>query len=190
MAILNSKQLWAERNRLAEEQRRAVDDKDESKALVIQGQIEQLDITIGHVIEEEDALRNAPKPKPHNESFGVRILGARDEFHGLQVGFKNSAEVGPRNAASVVTVGAPTEIELELPAKLPGVFQNFASTLIETPAAGSVTYKQRDKTSESGAPATWAGVTSGTSATKGNAWEENFRISARRHRYTPRQTSA
>lgn len=166
MAILNSKQLWAERNRLAEEQRRAVDDKDESKALVIQDQIEQLDITIGHVIEEEDALRNAPKPKPHNESFGVRILGARDEFHGLQAGFKNSAEVGPRNAASVVTVGAPTEIELELPAKLPGVFQNFASTLIETPAAGSVTYKQRDKTSESGAPATWAGVTSGTSATK------------------------
>lgn len=175
MAILNSKQLWAERNRLAEEQRRAVDDKDESKALVIQGQIEQLDITIGHVIEEEDALRNAPKPKPHNESFGVRILGVRDEFHGLQVGFKNSAEVGPRNAASVVTVGAPTEIELELPAKLPGVFQNFASTLIETPAAGSVTYKQRDKTSESGAPATWDGVTAGTSATKAQvlyAWKD------------------
>lgn len=175
MAILNSKQLWAERNRLAEEQRRAVDDKDESKALVIQGQIEQLDITIGHVIEEEDALRNAPKPKPHNESFGVRILGVRDEFHGLQVGFKNSAEVGPRNAASVVTVGAPTEIELELPAKLPGVFQNFASTLIETPAAGSVTYKQRDKTSESGAPATWGGVTEGASATKAQvlyAWKD------------------
>ncbi len=167
MAILNSKQLWAERNRLAEEQRRAVDDKDESKALVIQGQIEQLDITIGHVIEEEDALRNAPKPKPHNESFGVRILGARDEFHGLQVGFNNFAEVGPRNAASVVTVGAPTEIELELPAKLPGVFQNFASTLLETPAAGFfAAYKQRDKTNESGAPATWAGVTAGTSATK------------------------
>ena len=50
MAILNSKQLWAERNRLAEEQRKAADDKDESKALVLQGQIEQLDITIGHVI--------------------------------------------------------------------------------------------------------------------------------------------
>lgn len=175
MAILNSKQLWAERNRLAEEQRRAVDDKDESKALVIQGQIEQLDITIGHVIEEEDALRNAPKPKPHNESFGVRILGVRDEFHGLQVGFKNSAEVGPRNAASVVTVGAPTEIELELPAKLPGAFQNFASTLLETPAAGSVTYKQRDKSSESGAPATWGGVTEGASATKAQviyAWKD------------------
>lgn len=175
MAILNSKQLWAERNRLAEEQRRAVDDKDESKALVLQGQIEQLDITIGHVIEQEDALRNAPKPQPQNESFGVRILGARDEFHGLQVGFKNSAEVGPRNAASVVTVGAPTEIELELPAKLPGAFQNFASTLLETPAAGSVTYKQRDKTSESGAPATWGGVTEGASATKAQviyAWKD------------------
>lgn len=175
MAILNSKQLWAERNRLAEEQRRAVDDKDESKALVIQGQIEQLDITIGHVIEEEDALRNAPKPQPQNESFGVRILGTRDEFHGLAVGFKASAEVGPRNVASVVTVGAPTEIELDIPGKLPGVFQNFASTLLETPAAGSITYKQRDKSSESGAPATWGGVTEGASAKKAQvlyAWKD------------------
>lgn len=175
MAILNSKQLWAERNRLAEEQRRAVDDKDESKALVIQGQIEQLDTTIGHVIEEEDALRNAPKPKQHADSFGVRILGSRDEFHGLEVGFKASAEVGPRNAASVVTVGAPTEIELEIPSKLPGAFQNFASTLMETPAAGSITYKQRDKANETGAPATWAGVTEGSSATKAQviyAWKD------------------
>lgn len=177
MAILNSKQLWAERNRLAEEQRHAVDDKDESKALVIQGQIEQLDITIGHVIEEENKLRNAPKPavKPA-DSFGVRILGPRDEFAGLTVGFKNSAEVGPRNAAaSVVTVGAPTEIELEIPAKLALVYQNFASTLLETPAAGSITYKQRDKTNESGAPATWGGVTEGASATKQKviyAWKD------------------
>lgn len=177
MAILNSKQLWAERNRLAEEQRRAVDDKDESKALVIQGQIEQLDITIGHVIEEEDKLRNAPKPAAEPaDSFGVRILGPRDEFAGLTVGFKNSAEVGPRNAAaSVVTVGAPTEIELEIPAKLALVYQNFASTLLETPAAGSITYKQRDKTNESGAPATWGGVTEGASATKQKviyAWKD------------------
>lgn len=177
MAILNSKQLWVERNRLAEEQRHAVDDKDESKALVIQGQIEQLDITIGHVIEEEDKLRNAPKPaaKPA-DSFGVRILGPRDEFAGLTVGFKNSAEVGPRNAAaSVVTVGAPTEIELEIPAKLALVYQNFASTLLETPAAGSITYKQRDKTNESGAPATWGGVTEGASAAKQKviyAWKD------------------
>lgn len=175
MAILNSKQLWAERNRLAEEQRKAAEDKDESKALVLQGQIEQLDITIGHVIEEEDALRNAPKPKQHNDSFGVRILGARDEFHGLEVGYKASAEVGPRNAASVVTVGAPTEIELEIPSKLPGAFQNFASTLLETPAAGSITYKQRDKSAESGAPATWGGVTEGASSTKAQviyAWKD------------------
>lgn len=167
MAILNSKQLWAERSRLADEQRRAADDGDEKKALVIQGQIDQLDITIEHVIDEEDALRNAPKTEPRKESFGARILGARDEFRGLEVGF--------RNAASVVTVGAPTEIELEIPAKLPGAFQNFASTLIETPAAGSVTYKQRDKASESGAPATWAGVKSGASATKAQviyAWKD------------------
>lgn len=174
MAILNSKQLWAERNRLADEQRRAVEDSDESKALILQGQIEQLDVTIGHVIEQEDALRNAPKPKAQAESFGVRILGHRDEFHGLEVGFKASAEV-LNEGATVVTVGSPTEIELELPAKQPSVYQNFAATLLETPAAGSITYKQRDKTSESGAPATWSGVTSGTSAKKAQvlyAWKD------------------
>lgn len=172
MAILNSKQLWAERNRLAEEQRKAVDDKDQNKALVIQGHIEQIDETLNHVLEEEDELRRAPKPKMHDETFGVRILGARDEFRGLEVGFKAAAE---RNAASVVSVPGPTEIELELPMKLPTAFENFASTLIETPAAGSVTYKQRDKASESGSPDTWGGVTSGNSATKAQviyAWKD------------------
>lgn len=168
MAILNSKELWNERARLADAQRKAVDDGDESKALVVQGQIEQLDVTIGHVIDEEDALRNAPKPKIEvADTFGVRILGARDEFRGLEVGFKN--------AASVVTAPAPTEIELEIPAKLPTAFANFASTLLETPAAGSVTYKQRDKANETGSPDTWAGVTEGNSAAKAKviyAWKD------------------
>lgn len=81
----------------------------------------------------EDALRNAPKPKPQNTSFAERIFGARDEFHGVEIGFKNSAEVGPRNDATVVTVGAPTEIELELPAKPESPFQTFADTLLEAP---------------------------------------------------------
>lgn len=172
MAILNSKQLWAERNRLAEEQRRAVDDKNQDKALIIQGQIEQIDSTLNHVLDEEDALRHMPKPKVQNETFGMRILGARDEFHGLEVGFKTAAE---RNETTVVSVTGPKEIELELPMKLPTAFENFASTLLETPAAGSISYKQRDKSNESGGPDTWGGVTSGNSAAKAKviyAWKD------------------
>ena len=172
MAILNSKQLWAERNRLAEEQRRAVDDKNQDKALIIQGQIEQIDSTLNHVLDEEDALRHMPKPKAQNETFGMRILGARDEFHGLELGFKTAAE---RNETTVVSVTGPKEIELELPMKLPTAFENFASTLLETPAAGSISYKQRDKSSESGGPDTWGCVTSGNSATKARviyAWKD------------------
>lgn len=164
MAVITSKQLWQERNRLAEEQRIAADSGDKEKALVIQGHIEQLDVTLEHVIDMEDALRNAPKPKPQNASFAERIFGARDEFHGVEVGFKNFAELGPRNDATVVTVGAPTEIELELPAKPESPFQTFADTLLEAPAAGSVSYKQRS--TQTGSPDTWGGVTSGNSATK------------------------
>lgn len=162
MAILNSKELWSERNRLADSQAQLMADGNEDEARVIEGQIRQLDITLGHVIDMEDELRAQPAPKPARDTFGVRILGARDEFNGLGVGFKRSAEVV--NDATVVTVGAPTEIELELPAKQPGVFQDFASTLLETPAAGSTTYKQRD--AQTGNPATWGGVADGSSATK------------------------
>ena len=105
---LNSKQLWQERSRLAEEQHKAADSGDQNKALIIEGQIQQLDLTLEHVIEEEDAARNAPAPKvpTPKASFAERILGPRDEFRGLYRGFKNEA--------TVVTVGAPTEIELTL----------------------------------------------------------------------------
>lgn len=162
MAILNSKELWSERNRLADSQSQLMADGNVDDARIVEGQIRQLDITLGHVIEMEDELRAQPAPKPARDSFGVRILGARDEFNGLDVGFKRSAVVN--EGPTVVTVGAPTEIELELPAKQPGVFQDFASTLLETPSSGSVTYKQRD--TQTGNPATWGGVTSGNSATK------------------------
>lgn len=164
MAVITSKQLWQERNRLAEEQRVAADSGDKEKALVIQGHIEQLDVTLEHVIDMEDALRNAPKPKAESESFAERVFGARDEFRGVEVGFKNTAELGIRNDATVVTVGSPTEIELELPAKPETPFDTFASTLLEAPAAGSVTYKQRS--TQTGSPDTWGGVTAGNSATK------------------------
>lgn len=167
MAILNSKELWAERSRLSDAQRQLMEDGKTDEAFIVEGQIKQLDLTIGHVIEAEDEIRRNPVPTAPSGSFGARILGPRDEFVGLQPGFKN--------AASVVTVGAPTEIELELPAKSASLLNNFASTLIETPAAGSVNYKQRDTASESGAPDTWGGVTSGTSAAKEKviyAWKD------------------
>lgn len=155
MPILNSKQLWQERQRLADEQAKLVTDGDNDGARVIEGQIKQLDITLDHVIQEEDKLRNAT-PKPQPKSFAERILGPRDQFHGLEVGFKN--------AASVVSVSAPTEIELELPAKSPALLNNFAATLPEAPAVGPISYKQRGE--QTGNPETWAGVTDGTSATK------------------------
>lgn len=155
---LNSKQLWQERSRLAEEQHKAADSGDQNKALIIEGQIQQLDLTLEHVIEEEDAARNAPAPKvpTPKASFAERILGPRDEFRGLYRGFKNEA--------TVVTVGAPTEIELTLDPKPDSLFGSFADTLRETPATGSVTYKQRS--TQTGMPATWGGVVDGTSAAK------------------------
>lgn len=167
MAILNSKELWAERNRLSEAQHQLMQDGKTDEAFVVEGQIKQLDLTIGHVIEAEDEIRNRPAPKPQAQGFGARILGPRDEFRGVQPGFKN--------AASVVTVSAPSEVELELPAKGASLLDNFASTLIETPAAGSVNYKQRDAASETGSPDTWGGVTSGASAAKEKviyAWKD------------------
>ncbi len=165
MPILNSKELWQERSRLVDEQRKFADAQDEEKALIIQGQIEQLDITLDKVISDEDAMRRQPMPKASAKSFGEMILGARDEFKGVDVGF--------RNEASVVTVGAPTEIELELDPKRASVYDNFASTLRETAAIGSISYKQRS--AQTGNPATWAGVTDGASAAKAKvlyAWAD------------------
>lgn len=156
MPVLNSKQLWQERTRLADAQRQLADDGKTDEALVIEGQIKQLDLTLEHVIDAEDEQRHAPAPRQPQDSFGVRILGPRDEFTGLAVGFKNEA--------SVVTVGAPTEIELQLDAKRPSAFDNFANTLREAPATGSISYKQRGE--QVGNPDTWAGVTDGASATK------------------------
>lgn len=156
MAILNSKQLWAERKRLADAQAAFMDEGKEHEALVVEGQIKQLDLTIEHVIDAENEMRNAPMPKAPEDSFGTRILGPRDEFKGLEVGF--------RNEASVVHVGGPTEIDLEVPGKTPSLLSNFANTLYETEAIGSVSYKQRS--AQTGSPDTWAGVTGGNSATK------------------------
>lgn len=165
MTILNSKQLWGERKRLADAQASLMAEDKVDEARIVEGQIKQLDLTIEHVIDAESELRSAPMPAKPVDTFGVRILGARDEFRGVDVGF--------RNEASVVHVGGPTEIELEIPSKTPSLLTNFASTLLEAPAQGSVAYKQR--AAQTGEPATWAGVTGGSSAAKAKvlyAWKD------------------
>lgn len=158
MAILNSKQLWTERNRLADEQVKLVSDGKADEARIIEGQIKQLDLTIGHVMDEEEAVRRSKKPQAPAASLGEAVLGPRDQFGGLDVGYKRSAN------DAVVTVGAPVEIDLSIPSKSPSLLSNFASTLQETAAAGSVSYKRRGP--QTGAPATWEGVKTGESQAK------------------------
>lgn len=162
--IMNSNQLWAERHRLADAQAKAMEAGDHDAALVYDGQIRQLDITLGHVLEEEEQARNAaPGVRFETASLGERILGPRDEFGGLAVGFKNA----------VVTIGAPQEYDLDVPAKGEALLANFASTLQEVAAVGTVNYKRR--AAQTGNPNTWAGVTEGTSATKASviyAWTD------------------
>jgi hypothetical protein len=161
----NSKQLFAERQRLADNQAALVAENKTDEALVVEGQIKQLDITLEHVLDEEDKLRNELKVAKNSTRLGESVLGARDEFRGLEMGY--------RNATSVVTVGAPTEIELALPSKSPSLFNNFISTIPSTPAQGDVHYKQR--AAQTGEVGTWGGVTDGTSATKAQviyAWND------------------
>ena len=161
--MMNSKELWARREEMANKQSQLMNDGMEDEARVVEGQIMELDITMKHILEEEDKLRAEYEAAPAHDavSFGERILGARDEFDGLQIGFKNTDTTPP-----VVTVAAPTEVELELPGKGASLLNNFAGTLPSAPAVGSVQYKQRG--TQYGAPGTWAGVdgTTGESATK------------------------
>lgn len=156
MPILNSKDLWAERKRLTDAQAALMNDDKVDEARIVEGQIKQLDLTLDHVIDEENELRTSPKPCAAAGSFGERILGPRDQFSPLDNGW--------RNEATVVSVGAPFEADLDLPSKGDPLFQNFAATLLETPAIGSVNYKQRD--TQVGNPDKWGGVTEGNSATK------------------------
>ena len=174
MAVQTSKQLFARRQELANTQASLMTDGLEDEARIIEGQIRELDITLDHVLDEEERLRNEHASAPvAAASFGQRILGPRDEFTGLEVGFRNedAEDAGP----SVVTVTSPTEIELATPGKLPSLLNNFASTLPSAPAKGSVSYKQRS--TQYGEPGTWTGVDpyTGQSATKAKVvytWED------------------
>lgn len=156
MAVQTSKQLFARRQELANTQASLMTEGNEDDARVVEGQIREIDRTLEHVLDEEEKLRaqyaeSAPAPKA---SFGERILGPRDSFGGLQVGFKNE-DATP----AVVAVPGPQEIDLTLPEKRARLLYNFASTLPSSPAAGAVAYKQRS--TQNGAPATWEGPSYG-----------------------------
>ena len=159
MAVQTSKQLFARRQELANTQASLMSDGLEDEARVVEGQIREIDITLDHVLDEEQRLRDeyqaAPAPVA---SFAERILGPRDSFKGLEVGFRNedddyySADTTP----SVVHVAGPQEIDYSLPQKRPRLLYNFASTLPSAPASGPVTFKQRS--TQYGEPGTWDGI--------------------------------
>ena len=157
---MNSKQLFARRQEMAENQHQLMDEGQVDEARVVEGQIRELDLTLEHTLDEEDRLRSEfNKPAvPQAASFGQSILGARDEFNGLEVGFKNEAD------PTVVTVSSPTEIELDIPGKESALLAGFMASLPSVDAVGSVSFKQR--AAQIGAPDTWAGVVDGASATK------------------------
>lgn len=167
MAVQTSKQLFARRQELANTQASLMTDGLEDEARVVEGQIREIDITLDHVLEEEERLRNeyqaAPAPVA---SFGERILGPRDSFQGLQFGFKNDADETPAETNPVVHVAGPQEIDYTLPEKRARLLYNFASTLPSAPASGPVTFKRRS--TQTGAVASWDGVNPYTheSATK------------------------
>ncbi|KRN55045.1 MAG: phage major capsid protein [Atopobium minutum] len=156
MSIFNSKQLWNERKRLEAEQAKAVTDQKLDEARIIEGQIKQIDLTLEQVLNDEQEARNVQVAPAPRQTLGERVLGARDEFTGLAVGF--------RNDVTVTHLGTPTETDYELPANGEPLLNNFANTLIEVPASGSINYMQRIATT--GKPDTWGGVTNGTSAVK------------------------
>lgn len=166
--MMNSKTLFAQRQELANRQSDLMSEGKTDDALVVQGQIEQLDTTLQHVLDEEEELRaqfTAPKT---SLTLAEAVLGSRDEFQGIGEGFKATvgspmdydAGIGP----NVVTVSAPTEIDLTIPGKSPMLLDTFATTLPSVPAKGSVSFKQRS--AQYGSPDTWEGVVDGTSAAK------------------------
>ncbi|MEC4294040.1 phage major capsid protein [Adlercreutzia shanghongiae] len=157
--LFNSKELWAERNKLVESQRALMDEDKVDEARVVEGQIKQIDLTLEHVLGEEQKMRDTSRiAKTPSASFAEQILGARDEFRGLEVGFRVEGD------PTVTTVTAPTQVELEIPGKRPALLNNFAATLGSAEASGDIEFRQRS--AQYGEPDAWAGVKDGSSATK------------------------
>lgn len=156
MAVQTSKQLFARRQELANNQASLMAEGLEDEARVVEGQIREIDITLEHVLDEEERLRGEFQAAPSvTESFGERILGSRDSFQGLKVGFKNEADETPETNP-VVHVAGPQEYDYTLPQKDQRLLYSFAATLPSAPAAGPVNYKRRG--AQTGSVGTWAGV--------------------------------
>ena len=165
MTVQTSKQLFARRQELANTQASLMTDGLEDEARVVEGQIRELDITLEHVLDEEEKLRNEYRAAPAPvTSFAERILGPRDEFTGLQFGFKNEADETPAETSAetspVVHVAGPQEIDYSLSQKRPRLLYNFAATLPSSPASGPVSFKRRG--TQTGSVGTWSGVDSYT----------------------------
>ena len=159
MAIQTSKQLFARRHELADRQSALMTDGLEDEARVVEGQIREIDITLEHVLDEEERLRNERQAAPDpSVSFGESILGPRDSFQGLSVGFRNEGD------PTVIHIAGPEEHDLALPEKRNRLLYNFASTLPSVPAVGPVDFKRRSV--QYGEVGTWDGVTDEGSATK------------------------
>lgn len=155
MAVQTSKQLFARRQELANTQASLMTDGLEDEARVVEGQIREIDITLDHVLSEEERMRAEYKPEAAAPaSFGEQILGARDSFQGLQFGFKNEGE--EPETSPVVFVAGPQDIDYTLPSKPSRLLYNFAATLPSAPAQGSVSFKRRS--TQTGSVGTWAGV--------------------------------
>ena len=166
MAVQTSKQLFARRQELATTQASLMSDGLEDEARVVEGQIRELDITLEHALDEEQRLRDEYNAASVTDahSFAEKILGPRDSFRGLEFGFKNEADEAETDP--VVYVPGKQELDYALTQKPARLLYDFSGTLPSAPAQGSVSYKQRS--TQTGAPAAWAGVDpyTGESATK------------------------
>ncbi|MBQ9041580.1 MAG: phage major capsid protein [Eggerthellaceae bacterium] len=148
-----SKQLFARRRELDSRQHELMAEDNVDEARIIEGQIRELDITIEHVLDEEAKMRDSFQPVHESKGFSELVLGARDSFKPLELGFRSEGN-------PVVHIGSPTETDLEIPGKSPALLANFASTIPEKAASGAIEFQRR--VADVGAVGTWSGVDSET----------------------------
>ncbi len=91
--LFNSKELWAERQKLADSIGGLVAEGKVDEARIAEGQVKQLDITLEQVLADEAALRDSARiaEPAARATFGEQILGPRDAFDGIEFGFKAEA---------------------------------------------------------------------------------------------------
>lgn len=149
-----SKQLFARREALAAEQESLVQGGSIEDAMRLEGRIQEVDDQLRRALDAEDTMRVEAKAAPKAaKSYGESILGARDEFRGLEIG-----QVLDSGETPVVWTAGPEEFDPYLPELGASLLSGFAGTIREVAAIGSVNYKQR-VLPQATAPATWAGVT-------------------------------